>query len=250
MQYVVMHKADAAHEAGTKPPTEVIENMGRLIGETIHNGQLLLGAGLHASSRRLRVVARGGRCEVQAGPYPGRNELPAAIVAIRVGDRDEAIEWAKRYANALGGDAEVELGPQVEPWDLGKMKRPEGKVPARFLIVQKADAATESGKVPPAVRKALAALLAAMAEQGVLEFAETLAPSSQSKRLLYRDHRRTVVDGPFAESKELIGGFCKLQMRSLDEVVEWTDRYARILGGNVEVDLRPVGEPIAAANAR
>jgi len=249
MQYVVMHKASAADETGKTPPKQLITDMGHLIGEAIQNGMFLVGAGLHPSARRLRVVCRKGRCEVVGGPYRGEHELPAAIVAIRVRTRAEAIEWAKRYAAALGGDADLELGPQVEPWDLGMARKPAGEVPERFLILQKADAATEAGKVPAATRVALAQLLEEMTRAGVLEFAETLRPSSASKRLLYRDNQRTVVDGPFTESKELVGGFSKLQMRSLDEVLEWTDRYAKILGGNLEVDVRPVGEPMASAAA-
>lgn len=246
MRYVVMHKASPADEVGTPPPQKLIQDMGRLIGDAIKTGVFLNGDGLHPSGRRLRLSFRRANCTVTKGPYAGEHELPAAFAAIRVRTQDEAIAWAKRYGAAVGGDLDLEVGALVEQWDLGAPK-PAGEVPLRFLVVHKANAATEAGGTPAAPSSAaLAKLLEESTRSGVLLYRETLLPSAKARRLLYTGGKRRVVDGPFSESKELIGGFSILQMRSLDEVVEWTDRYARILGGNVEVDVRPIAEPAAA----
>ena len=136
------------------------------------------------------------------------------------------------------------LDRSLSPCERRRVEAKVDDVPLRFLVVHKANASTEAGATPSS--PALAKLLAESKRSGVLLYRETLLPSAKARRLHYSGGKRRVVDGPFGESKELIGGFSILQMRSLDEVVEWTDRYARILGGNVEVDVRPIAEPAAA----
>lgn len=247
MRFIAMHKADPKHEDGAPPPKELVEQMGALIGEIAKAGILLAGEGLHPSKRRMRLSFRNGDCSIQRGPYSGERELPAAFAAIRVRSEDEAIAWAKSFAAAIGGDVDLEVGALTEYWDLGMGERP-ADAPLRFLVIHKADAATEAGRQPSAAsRAALAQLLAESTRSGVLQFHESLQPSSAARRLLYRDNVRRVVDGPFAESKELIGGFCMMQMRSFDEIQEFCDRYTRILGGTLEIDIRPVADPAGGA---
>ena len=249
MRYVVMHKAPPDDEAGVPPPPKLIEDMQQLIGEACNAGFFLAGEGLKPGSKRLRLRGRDGDFTVGKGLSPGGSHLPAAFAAIVVRDEAAAIEWSKRFAAALGGDVELEIGPLVEPWDIGADK-PDGVLPVRYLVIQNASPATESGAAPsPATRAALAALMAESTKDGVLQFFDTLQPSSRARRLRDQDNQRRVVDGPFAESKELVGGFCMMQMRSIDEVSEWANRYARIIGGTCEIDVRPVAEPKAGATA-
>ncbi len=249
MRFLVMHKASPRDEAGLRPPQQLIDDMGALIGEACKNGIFLAGEGLLPSSQRHRVRRRGGEVTVTKGPYAGEHELPAAFAGIRVPTEDEAIAWARRFAAAIGGDVDLEVGPMTEQWDLTGQPRPAG-APRRYLVIHQANAATEAGDVPTAAnRPALAQLLAESARSGVLLFHETLLPSKAARRLLYRDNVRKVVDGPFSESKELIGGFCMLQMRSFDEVADFSHRFARIVGGTCEIDVRRVADPAAPAAA-
>jgi hypothetical protein len=246
MRFVCMHKVGPASEAGLPPSKELIDGMGRLIGETAKAGMFLAGGGLRPSRERLRLTFAAGRCTVTPGPLVGGNELPAGLATIKVKTRDEAIEWAKRFAAAVGAE-EVELGPMTEPWDLGLCARPEG-APLQFMILHKATGATEAGRAPTGKQAAeTAKLTAEMARAGVLTFVETLQPSAKAVRLRYRGGKRTVIDGPFAESKELIGGFSMVQMGSLDEMLAWTDRFAKIIAEDLEVDLRLAGEAQDAA---
>ena len=67
-----------------------------------------------------------------------------------------------------------------------------------------------------------------------------LQPSATAKRLVFTDNQMRAIDGPFAESKELIGGFAVMELASMDEAVEMCRRYAEILGGNLEIDVRLV----------
>jgi len=249
MRFVCMHKVGPSSEAGLLPAKELIQGMGQLIGETAKTGMFLGGGGLRPSRERLRLTFQQGRCTVESGPLVGRHELPAGFATIKCRTQDEAIEWAKRYAAAVGAD-EVELGPLTEPWDLGLCPKPEG-APLQFMILHKATKATEAG-VPPTPKQAaeLAKLTAEMQQAGVLTHVETLQSSAKGVRVRYRGGKRTVLDGPFAESKELIGGFSTVRMRSLDEMLAWTDRFARIIAEDLEVDLRLAFEPKEQEAAR
>ena len=242
MRYVCMHKASPMDEAGQPPPPELIEGMGALLGEMCRAGTFLAGEGLRPSSTRFRLTRAGERWTVTRGPLKGSNELPAGMAIIKVKSEDEALAWAQRFGTAVEAE-ELELGPLTEPWDLGMGPKPAGTVPLRFLILHKATRATEAGKAPMRKqRDALAALTVEMVDAGILQFRETLLPSSKAVRARYKNGDRALIDGPFTESKELIGGFCLMQMRSLDEVLAFADRFVKVVGGTCELDIRPVAE--------
>jgi hypothetical protein len=243
---MIMHKVDDEMEAGAIPSKELIAEMGQLIGEMKKSGALLAGDGLRPSATRVRLTFSGGERTVTRGPFKGSNELVAGFAAIKAKSMDEAIEWATRYAAALG-DVELEVGPVTEPWDLGLGKRPEGEFPTRFLVLRKADKHTEAGlALSPKRRAAVGELLEEMTRAGVLLAVEGLAPSAKGARLKFAGGRRTVLDGPFTESKELIAGFVMIQVGSKDEAIEWAGRYAAILG-TVELDVLQVSEALGDA---
>jgi hypothetical protein len=246
MRILCMHKVGPRDEAGEVPSQDLIENMGKLIGEAAERGLLLAGEGLKPTSQRFRLAFRNGRWDVTKGPWPGENELPQRIVIVKVANQADAHDWAKRYGEAVGATT-LELGPVTEEWDLGFGERP-ADAPYRFMILHLADAAFEAGKPPTKEQQqGYRTVIAAMQKAGVLQLDELLLPSKHAVRLDYRDNVRTRTDGPFTESKELIGGFAMLQMRSFDEMVVWADRYVRILGGNCQIDLRVAADAGAAA---
>ena len=242
MRFLVMHKNDPHTEAGERPSPELIARMGQFIGEHAQAGRFLGGQGLGASATRTRLTFRDGHATVKNGPYPGERELPAAAMLLAVGSRDEAIGWAQRYGKILG-DGEIELGPVNEPWDLGLMEKP-ANAPLRVLMLEKADATTEAGRPRSPKQKAdLTRLTTEMTKAGVLVSSERLQPSSKSKRLVFSKNQLRVLDGPFSESKELIGGFAVMRLPSIDAAIEVCRRYAEILGGTLEIDVRPLYEP-------
>ena len=240
MRFMLMHKHDPNTEAGKPPPMQIIEEMGAFIGGYARSGQLIDGAGLGASATRTRLVFRGGRPTVKHGPYAGEHELPASMLLLKVRTRDEAIGWAERYGKILG-DGEIELGKVTEPWDLGLMPAPENPA-LQMLLIDKADPASEGGARSPQQKAAISRLKTEMTKAGVLVRTHTLAPSSTGKRLTFKNNDLRVVDGPFAESKELIGGFAILELSGADEALETCRSYARILGGTLEIDLRLLAE--------
>lgn len=238
MRFMIMHKNDANTEAGNPPPMDVVHTMGAFIGEYAATGRLIDGAGLAASRTRTRLVFRDGQSTAQQGPYRGGHELPAATLLLKVGTREEAIGWAERYG-AILGNGELELGKVNEPWDIGLMPAPENP-PLQVLLIDKADQATEAEGRSPAVKAALSRLEAEMTEAGVLVRAIRLRPSAKAKRLVFTNNKLRMTDGPFVESKELIGGFAVLELTAMDEAIELCRRYAEILGGTLEIDARIV----------
>jgi hypothetical protein len=235
-----MHKVDAQMEAGGPPDARIIREMGALVQESLKAGVFQNGAGLHRSHQRARVRCAGSDCTVSRGPYAGDNELVASVAMVSSRSMDDAISHARKFAQTLG-EVEIEVGPVVEPWDLGMMPKPEGRVQERFLFLCKGNAKTERGehRDPREVAEKLADILG---ENGALLAAETLEPTAKGARSSSATQgKRIWVDGPFAESKELIAGFSILSLPSRTEALAWADRYAAILGDN-EVEVRELGE--------
>jgi hypothetical protein len=110
----------------------------------------------------------------------------------------------------------------------------------RFLVLVKPPAAAyEAGMMPSSELVAnMGAFNAELAKAGVLLSAEGLHPSAKGARIDYAGGKPTVTDGPFAETKELIGGFWILQVKSKDEAIEWLRRCP--FEGNEVVELRQI----------
>jgi hypothetical protein len=240
MRFMIMHKNDPQTEAGQPPPMELVTKMGTFIGEYAKAGRFLDGAGLSGSKTRTRLVFRDGRCTVKHGPYRGEHELPAATLLLKVRTPDEAIGWAERYGKILG-DGEIELGKVNEPWDIGLMPPPENP-PLQILLIEKADQATEASGRSPKQKAELTRLKTEMTKAGVLVRSLQLKRSATAKRLVFTDNEVRVIDGPFAESKELLGGFAVMELSDMDDAIALCRRYAEILGGTLEIDVRIVDQ--------
>lgn len=238
MRFMMMHKNDPNTEAGLVPPMELVHRMGAFIGEHAKAGRLVDGAGLSGSATRTRLTFKNGQSTRKDGPYRGEHELPAATLLLKVRTREEALGWAERYGKILG-DGEIELGRVNEPWDLGLVPAPENP-PLQMLLVEKADAASEGGGRSPKQKADLTRLRTEMTKAGVLVRTITLAPSTKAKRLVFENDRMRTIDGPFTESKELIGGFAVLDLDGFEEAIDVCRPYAAILGGTLEIDIRVV----------
>jgi hypothetical protein len=121
------------------------------------------------------------------------------------------------------------------------MPAPENP-PLQMLLIEKADAATEAGGRSPQQKAALSRLKTEMTKAGVLVKSMRLQPSARGKRLVFTNNDLQVIDGPFAESKELIGGFAVMELPGMDDTIALCRRYAKILGGTLEVDVRLVDQ--------
>ena len=113
----------------------------------------------------------------------------------------------------------------------------------RFMVIVKATAESEAGVMPSTE------LLAAMGnyneqlvKAGVMLAGEGLHPSSKGARVRFSGDKRTVVDGPFTETKELIAGFWLWQVRSKEEAIEWVKRCPNPMMSDSEIEIRQVFE--------
>jgi hypothetical protein len=111
----------------------------------------------------------------------------------------------------------------------------------RFMVMVKATADSEAGKLPS--EKLLAEMTAyneQLVKAGVMLAGEGLHPSSRGVRVRFSGANRTVVDGPFAETKELIAGFWIIQAKSQDEAIEWVKRCPNPMEGGGEIEIRQI----------
>jgi hypothetical protein len=239
MLFMMLHKTDAYYENGGLPSKELIAGVGAMVGDMVKSGRLLAADGLRSSGQGVRLKFSCGERTVIKGPLKGENEVIAGFAVMRVRSIDEAVDWASRFA-AVVGDAVLDIRPATEPWDIGLGKKPEGLTTRRYIAMQKANARSEAGTPPtPLEMQRMGALIQEMREAGVLLSTGGLEPSSRAVRLRNFGGKQTLVDGPFAESKELVGGFVILELGSRAEAVEWAKRYAKVLG-EVELDILPV----------
>ncbi len=113
----------------------------------------------------------------------------------------------------------------------------------RFIVMIKADQNTEAGVMPS--RELLAAMgkfNEELMEAGVLLAGEGLQPSSKGARIRFSGKKRIVIDGPFAETKELIAGFWLWEVKSKEEAIEWVKKCPNPLEGESEIEIRQLFE--------
>jgi hypothetical protein len=259
MRFMLLVKGSKAFEAGVWPDEKLESELAKWTEELVKAGARLEGGRLEPSSKGARVRYANGKVMVTDGPFAETKELIAGFCLIQAQSRDEAIAWAKRIPFQEG---EVEVRPLFELSDfpVNPAEQPDGwrdkeqqlraAPPARkpgtirYLGMVKADRDTEAGVLPD--EKLLSAMGAFMEEgvkSGVFLSGEGLQPSSKGARVRFSGSQRTVIDGPFAETKELIGGYAILQFTSKAEALAWTKRFVQVdapgrLGAESECEIR------------
>lgn len=114
----------------------------------------------------------------------------------------------------------------------------------RFMVMIKATRQSEAGEMPSEdLLTAMGRYNEELVRNRVMVAGEGLHPSSRGVRVRFSGKDRTVIDGPFAETKELIAGFWILEVPSLDECIEWVRRAPNPFDGESEIEIRPVFEP-------
>ncbi|MDP3295187.1 MAG: YciI family protein [Nevskia sp.] len=111
----------------------------------------------------------------------------------------------------------------------------------RFMVIIKADANSEAGVMPAEkLLTDMGKFNEELVKAGVMLAGEGLHPSSKGARVRFSGSQRTVIDGPFAETKELIAGFWLWELRSIEEAIEWLKRCPCPMIGESEVEIRQV----------
>jgi hypothetical protein len=263
MRFMMLVKATKDFEAGVWPDEKLLSEMANWTEDLVKAGARLETGRLQPSSQGVRVRYANGKFLVTDGPFAETKELIAGFCLIQVKSREEAIEWTKRVPFQEG---EIELRPLYELFDFPvdpaekhdgwreKEEQYRAAPPARkpgtirYMGIIKADKNTEAGVLPD--EKSLAtmgAFLEEGAKAGVFLSGDGLQPSSKGARVRFDGSKRMVTDGPFAETKELVGGYAILQFTSKAEAIEWTKRFVQVdapgrLGGESECEIRPFFE--------
>jgi hypothetical protein len=113
----------------------------------------------------------------------------------------------------------------------------------RVMVIIKADKDSEAGVMPSEqLLTEMGNFNEELVKAGIMLAGEGLHPSSKGKRVRFSGDQRNVIDGPFAETKELIAGFWLWQVKDMDEAVEWVKRCPNPMGQESEVEIRPVFE--------
>ena len=113
----------------------------------------------------------------------------------------------------------------------------------RFMVMVKATQDSEQGALPSEeMLSAMGSYNEELVKAGVMLAGEGLHPSSKGARVRFSGSDRKVVDGPFAETKELVAGFWLIQVKSLEEAIEWVKRCPNPMNGESEIEIRQVFE--------
>jgi len=263
MRFMMLVKSTQDLEANIWPDAKLQAELNEYNQELIQAGALLACERLEPSSRGVRVHYARGKFTVTDGPFAETKELIAGFCLIQVASREEAIEWARRIPFR---DGDVEIRPlfELEDFPVDPAEQPDGwrekeeqlraAPPARkpgakrYMGLLKADQATEAGILPDEqFLTAMGTFMEEGAKSGVFLAGEGLQPSAKGARIHYSGSRRTVTDGPFAETKEIIAGYAMLQFTSPAEALDWTKRFVQVdapgrLGAESLCELRPIVE--------
>ena len=113
----------------------------------------------------------------------------------------------------------------------------------RVMVMVKADKSSEAGVMPDEkLLTEMGKFNEELVKAGVMLAGEGLHPSSKGARVRFNGAKRTVIDGPFAETKELVAGFWLWQVKSMAEAIEWVKRCPNPMPGESEIEIRPVFE--------
>jgi hypothetical protein len=240
MRFMVMHKVTEELDKDLPPDPVVMERLGKLIEEGAKQQVFVSGEGLKPTAQRVHIAYKDGKRTITNGPFTGATQLPGGYALMRVRSKEEAISWCDRFA-ALVGDVELFMGPVVEPWDLGLAPKPEN-APLRFLSMHQLDErAEDSGPPDPQLMARMGALIDEMTRAGVLQATGGLAGTELGARIRYAGGKHTVIDGPFAESKELVAGYAIIDLPSKAAAIAWATRFGEIVKVN-EVEVRQIPE--------
>jgi hypothetical protein len=124
-----------------------------------------------------------------------------------------------------------------------KKSQSKGETTMRFMVIVKANQDSEAGVMPKhELLAAMGKFNEELVKAGVMLAGDGLQPSSKGKRVRFSGDKRTVIDGPFSETKELIAGYWIWQVRSMEEALEWANRCPCPHEGEAELEIRQVFE--------
>jgi hypothetical protein len=235
MRVMVLGPGNQETEAGVRPKPEAIERMVKYNEELAKAGVVLDGAGLMPTSTAKRVRFEGAQRTVIDGPFAETRELIAGYWIWQVCSMDEAVDWLKRAPFDGGVEVTIRQHFTWRPPTAGE------DTTIRVMVFVPGNKESEAGVMPPTdLIEKMTTYNEELVKAGVMLDGQGLTPTSKAKRVRFEGDKRTVIDGPFAETKELVAGYAIWQVKSIDEAVEWVKRSP--LDSGAEVTIRPLFE--------
>jgi hypothetical protein len=149
------------------------------------------------------------------------------------------VEFVGTRSTRTGKRGEIQRG-SLSP---GIRREREGESNMRVMVIVKANEDSEAGVMPSEqLLTEMGAFNEELVKAGVMLDGDGLKPSSEGARVRFSGSQRTVIDGPFVETKELIAGYWIWKVESLDEAIEWVKRCPNPMSGESEIEIRPIFE--------
>jgi hypothetical protein len=246
MQFMVIRKADQATEAGVPPSVQALADMERFKRALAGEGKPGLALGLRPSRRAVRLKLWPGGESITDGPFAEARELVAGFIVFDAPSKEAALDrlrhWPQSDAQATG-EAVLELRETGCPGGCAQVPPALDGGDQHYVILLRSSEDTERDRIPPQeMLDALNAFNAAQASAGVLLAGDGLKSSARGARVhimsQVRGGQASVIDGPFAEAKELIAGFWMIRAPSMADAIAWARTLPYPTGPHVEVEIR------------
>lgn len=239
MQYMILRRADRGTEAEGFPPPQLVR---AVPGATW----------LHPSASGVRMRRAGGQWRVTEAPFAPAHEviheLVAGFTVIEADSREQALAWATGWPTTDGeGDAVLEVREAGCPggcvgFDTGAAPRTRA-----YAVLLRSDDASEADlEPPPSVIDTMNRANQAGIQAGIALAGEGLKSTARGGRVKFSGGKPTIIDGPFAEVKELIAGYWLIQADTLEQAMDWVRHYPFPHPDALEVELRTVHIPASA----
>ena len=232
MRVLVIVKSTPEIEAKEMPEaemTQMFEEMGKYNEELVNAGLMLSAEGLLPSTNGARVLFSGADRSVVDGPFTEAKELVAGFWIWKVDSMEQAIDWAlhpaRRFARHRRGQAD------------------RRRTAMRVMVMVKLTPGLEAAVQPTEeLFAAMGKYNEELVNAGIMLSGEGLVPTEKAKIVHFKGDDRSVIDGPFAEAKEFIGGFWIWKVDSMDQAIEWAKRCPNPMGLESDLELRPIAE--------
>ena len=274
MRFLILVKASKDSEAGVMPSEQLLSDMGKFNEQLAQAGIMLAGEGLQPSSKGARVRFSGDKRIVIDGPFAETKELLAGYWLWQCKSREEAIEWVKRCPNPMPGqEAEIEIrqvfeaedfGPELTPEIRQQEERVRAKSPPKIdansrllrrglqqpftnwettmkymLLIYMDENAMDSAEREACYAQSAQLCHDLQAKRQYLD-ASPLQPVATATSVRVRDGKPLITDGPFAETREQLGGYYVVDAKDLNEAINIAARIPPARKGTVEI--RPIME--------
>jgi hypothetical protein len=243
MDYALLIYASEKHFDALPADTQgaLIAAYGPYTREIAATGRMKPGAALMPTATATCVRVRDGKTLVTDGPFAETREQLGGFYVFSTDDPDEAIAWAAKIPDAVHGSVEVRpVPPMGPPASAAAGDKPAEASKEYLLLIY--DDEKHLAEIPEAQRNAIYGryfeLSAELRRRGVFADGSALGSVSGAKTVRQRDGKRLVTDGPFAETREQLGGYYHVFAKDLDEAIAYAKKIPAVETGTIEI--RPV----------